>query len=206
MALFFSESQTGVVGFKLFGRSVAIDDNVVFEELVSQYESRLYSVAFRMAGNHDAAQDLVQDAIVEAFRSFSQFRRGTYFDKWLYRIMSRTFIDSKRAQKRAIAFSLEERNSLELTSGQGYISELRDSSNDPANCVERDVISESVQNALDSLPAHHRLVVILTDIEEFSYEEVSQMLGCPTGTVRSRLHRARSAMLSHLNACGYVRT
>lgn len=168
------------------------DDVDVFARLLAAHEDKLYRVAFRMTGDADDAQDLVQDALVEAFRSFKRFQRGTYFDKWLYRIMTNTFIDRQRHRKRVgYIESLDAPVGGDETGGGR---EIADWEADPARQAERDVFHGPMQAALDSLPPEFRMVLILADVEEFSYEEVAEMMGTPIGTVRSRLHRARTMM------------
>ena len=76
------------------------DDVDLFARLLAAHQDKLYRVAYRMAGHHEDAQDLLQDALLEAYRSFKKFQRGSYFDKWLYRIMTNTFIDRQRHRKR----------------------------------------------------------------------------------------------------------
>ncbi|MGO8671035.1 MAG: sigma-70 family RNA polymerase sigma factor [Capsulimonadaceae bacterium] len=173
------------------------DDNVaLFAQLAGSHREKLYRVAYRMTGNADDAQDLVQDALLEAFRSFRNFRPGTYFDKWLYRIITNTFIDRQRQRKRTgSAVSLD--SALE---GEGDSSglDIPDWESNPEGMYLKDVLSEQLQAALDSLPPEFRMVLILADVEEFSYEEIGEMMGSPVGTVRSRLHRARSLVRSRL--------
>ena len=84
------------------------EDSSIFEALLARHQERFYRVAYRMTGNHEEAQDLLQDALIEAYRAFANFRRGTYFDKWLYRIMTRTFIDRRRSKLRHPTWSLDE--------------------------------------------------------------------------------------------------
>jgi RNA polymerase sigma-70 factor, ECF subfamily len=180
------------------------DDSALFERLVMRHQDRLYRVAYRMTGNADEAQDLLQDAIVEAFRAFGHFRKGTYFDKWLYRIMSRTFIDRKRSQKRMRFLSLDEPTIGIGGSGEyAFEREIADELSDPAIRFDRAELDHRVQQGLDRLTPEYRLVMILSDIEDFSYEEISAFLECPIGTVRSRLHRARAQMRDHLVKTGY---
>jgi RNA polymerase sigma-70 factor (ECF subfamily) len=180
------------------------DDSVLFEHLVQRHQDRLFRVAYRMTGNREDAQDLLQDAIVEAYRAFGHFRKGTFFDKWLYRIMSRTFIDRKRCQKRVRIFSLDE--PLFGSGGDSpnsFDREPADPISDPAIRFDRSELDHRIQQGLDRLTPEYRLALILCDIEEFSYEEVAAFLECPIGTVRSRLHRARSQMRDHLKKTGY---
>lgn len=174
------------------GGDTTENDVDLFARLLAAHEDKLYRVAFRMTGDADDAQDLVQDALVEAFRSFKRFQRGTYFDKWLYRIMTNTFIDWQRHRKRVGYIE-----SLDAPAGgdeTGSGREIADWKADPARQTEQDLFNAPLQAALDSLPPEFRMVLILADVEEFSYEEVAEMMGSPIGTVRSRLHRARTMM------------
>jgi RNA polymerase sigma-70 factor (ECF subfamily) len=167
-----------------------LDDVDLFGQLVEAHRDKLYRVAYRMAGDVDDAQDLLQDALVEAYRAFRKFQRGSHFDKWLYRIMTNTFIDRQRRRKRAGV-----RLSLDSPADEGEEAQARDlpdPDSDPSDILMRETLAEPIQRALDSLPAEFRMVLILADVEEFSYEEIGQMMGTPVGTVRSRLHRARS--------------
>jgi len=171
------------------------DEVDLFAKLVEANREKLYRVAFRMAGDADDAQDLLQDALIEAYRSFKRFREGTYFDKWLYRIMTNTFIDRQRRKKRVgTVYSLDAPMGDE-DAGQR---DVADESRDPQVSMMRDELSEPLQAALNQLAPDFRMVLILADVEEFSYEEISSMLGVPVGTVRSRLHRARGGVRNHL--------
>jgi RNA polymerase sigma-70 factor (ECF subfamily) len=182
------------------------DDVDLFARLLAAHQDKLYRVAYRMTGHHEDAQDLLQDALVEACRSFRRFQRGTYFDKWLYRIMTNTFIDRQRRQKRiGRVESLDAPVGTGLDEGEASGREIADWDSDPARSALRDTFDEPIQAALDTLRPDFRMVLILSDIEEFSYEEISEMMGTPVGTVRSRLHRARADLKQRLNRMGYRR-
>jgi RNA polymerase sigma-70 factor, ECF subfamily len=162
-----------------------------FEELVQRHQTQIYRVAYRLTGNHDEAEDLAQEAIVEAFRAFDRYQPGTYFDRWLYRIMSRTYIDIVRRRNRRPALSLDA-----PTGGQGdpLVTLVGDSRQDPQQMTETFDLDGTVQAALDRLPHEFRTAVVLADIEGLSYDEIAVALRCPVGTVRSRLHRARQML------------
>jgi RNA polymerase sigma-70 factor (ECF subfamily) len=173
------------------------DDVELFAQLLASHQDKLYRVAFRMTGHAEDAQDLLQDALLEAYRSFKKFQRGSYFDKWLYRIMTNTFIDRQRHRKRVGRVDSLDAPIL----GDGVeigTREIPDSNSDPAVQVLRGEYSEQVQGALDCLTPEFRMVLILSDVEEFSYEEISEIMGTPMGTVRSRLHRARAEVRQKL--------
>ena len=176
---------------------MAEDEVDLFARLLAAHQDKLYRVAYRMTGHHEDAQDLLQDALVEAYRSFKKFQRGTYFDKWLYRIMTNTFIDRQRHRKRVGRVE-----SLDAPvmgdEGEAGPRDIPDWTDDPALRVLRDSYSEPLQKALDCLSPEFRMVLILSDVEEFSYEEISEMMDTPIGTVRSRLHRARAEVRQKL--------
>ena len=166
-----------------------------FEELVVRHQTRIYRVAYRLTGNHDEAEDLAQDAIIEAFRAFDRYQPGTYFDRWLYRIMTRTFIDGVRRRNRRPAVSLD---APVGPGGDPLVTLLGDTSQDPQQMTETMDLDGAVQAALDGLPEEFRTAVVLVDIEGLSYDEVAHALRCPVGTVRSRLHRARQMLRAAL--------
>ena len=170
------------------------DDVDLFARLLAEHQDKLYRVAYRMAGHHEDAQDLLQDALLEAFRSFKRFQRGTYFDKWLYRIMTNTFIDRQRHRKRVGRVESLDAPLPGAEEGQSSAREIPDWEDEPSRRLLRETFDEPIQEALDALKPEFRMVLILADVEEFSYEEISEMMDTPIGTVRSRLHRARDMM------------
>jgi RNA polymerase sigma-70 factor (ECF subfamily) len=172
-----------------------------FEALVREHQRAIYRVAHRLCGNPTEAEDLIQETLIEAFESFPRFREGTNFDRWVFRIMRNTFIDSVRRRPKARLESLE--SGLLDKSGELMLREVVDADSAPDTEIMARTLDEPVQNALDALPPEFKIVVILADIEGLSYEEVSRIAGCPVGTVRSRLHRGRAILKDKLK--GYVR-
>ena len=182
--------------------SLTEDDVDLFARLLATHQEKLYRVAYRMAGHHEDAQDLLQDALLEAYRSFKKFQRGTYFDKWLYRIMTNTFIDRQRHKKRVGRIDSLDTPSAGADDGEISAREIPDWTEEPSRRVLHDEFGEPVQKALNQLKPDFRMVLILSDVEEFSYEEIAEMLNIPIGTVRSRLHRARDMMRQALMGSG----
>jgi RNA polymerase sigma-70 factor (ECF subfamily) len=168
----------------------------LFEELVRRHEAGIYRVAYRLTGNHEDAEDLVQEALLEAFEAFGRFRIGTYFDRWLFRILRNTYIDGRRAAPKVVLQSLDA--PLEGEDGSQALREIVDWTHHPESRVLAAALEEPIQEALMALPDEFRLVVVLTDMEGLSYEEVSRIAGCPVGTVRSRLHRGRMLLKQRL--------
>jgi RNA polymerase sigma-70 factor, ECF subfamily len=163
-----------------------------FESLVREHQDRIYQVAYRLSGNHDDAQDLVQDVLIEAYQAFGRFERGTHFDRWVYRIMAHTNIDRMRRRPKVRVESLDA--PLAMEDGTAVEREIADETQDPECHLLQGVLDEPLQRALDALPQEFRRAVVLSDMEGLSYEEISDVLRCPVGTVRSRLHRGRNML------------
>jgi RNA polymerase sigma-70 factor (ECF subfamily) len=168
-----------------------------FEELVRRHLRSIYRVAYRLTGDPDDAEDLMQEAVAEAFRAFDRYQPGTFFDRWVYRIMRRTHIDwiRRRGRRPEVSFDAP---AATAPDGDPLSARLGDTGHDPQQLIERRDLAGPVQAALDALPAEFRTVVVLADIEGLSYDEIAAVAACPVGTVRSRLHRAREALRSAL--------
>ncbi len=162
-----------------------------FQALVDRHRRSIYGLAYRLTGNREDAEDLLQESLLEAFRGFRRFHPGTRFDRWVYQIMTHTFIDKFKRRRRLETVSLEE-------VGAGEMPECVNPGNDPQEALQRQAWSEPVRQALDSLSPEFRAVVMLCDAQGLSYEEASRTLRCSLGTVRSRLHRAREILRNRL--------
>jgi RNA polymerase sigma-70 factor (ECF subfamily) len=181
-------------GGALSGRSCGGAD--AFETLVRQHEAALYRGAYRLTGNREDAQDLLMEVLVEAFAAFPRFRLGTQFVSWAMRIMTRTFIDWTRRRTR---LSIESLEAPERSDGDGSIArQVPDSRPGPEMALLEQALEGPLQAALDALPAEFRLAVVLCDVEGLAYEEAARAAGCPVGTIRSRLHRARELLRRQL--------
>jgi RNA polymerase sigma-70 factor, ECF subfamily len=167
----------------------------------------LHAVACRLTRNPTEAEDLVQDTLVKAMRARDQFQAGTNMKAWLCRILTNTFINKYRrgGLERAVLDGPDADPLADGWVGASTMRQLRD----PEQVALTPVVAGEVQRALDELPAEFRLAVILSDVEEFSYEEISQIMGCPIGTVMSRLHRGRKllqrSLYNHALALGIVK-
>lgn len=172
-------------------------DVALFGRLIEDHRDKLYRVAFRMTGHRQDAEDLLQDALIEAFRAFKRFQPGTHFDRWLYRIMTNTYIDRQRHLKRT--GPTESLDQARGENGEGTVQrEIPDVLSEPSRIVLDELFGEPVQRALDELQPEFKMVLILSDIEGMSYEEIAEVMGDPIGTIRSRLHRARSKVRNML--------
>ena len=166
----------------------------------------MYSVACRLTRNTIQAEDLVQDAVVKAMRAREQFQPGTNMKAWLLRIVTTTFLNQYKrgGLERDV---LEGPDADPLADGWMSSSTMR-AMRDAESLALQPLLQEELQAALDALPEEFRLAVVLSDVEEMSYKEIADIMGCPIGTVMSRLHRGRkllkSALHEHAVALGIV--
>lgn len=175
----------------------------VFQETALVHQPELYAAALRYTRNEGDAQDLVQETFLKAYSNFHRFEQGTNCRAWLFTILTNTFINRFRRKKK-------EREIL----GQDDLSYVRenfhstDSSdfyqNPERGMVER-TFSKDMKEALESIPEDFRRVVVLTDLNDFSYKEVAHILDCPVGTVMSRLFRGRKLLRKQLADVAFER-
>jgi len=173
-----------------------------FEEEALVHLDALYGLALRLVGGDEArAEDLVQDAMLKAYRSWDRFTPGTNARAWLMTILRNTFINDYRARRRRpTPVDLDE------VAERSVFAELQDV--DPADGFLDRIIDAEVVAAIDALPEEFRVAVVLSDLEGLSYQEVSEAMGIPVGTVKSRLFRGRKrlqqALLAFAREMGYV--
>ena len=162
-----------------------------FEELAMPLFAKLYNFAHWLTQDRAAAEDLVQETYMKALRGFSSFQQGTNFRAWMYKILRNTFLTTQAGLK-AVAF-------VSLDSDDDKPAEPA-AAETPESVLLARVELETIQNALEKLPVKFREIILLSDLEEMSYQEIGETLGIPTGTVMSRLSRARKAMRELLTA------
>ena len=163
-------------------------DTAAFGELVRRYQDRLYNTVYRLLDNADDAQDVVQDAFVNAYQSLEGFKGDSQFFTWLYRIAVNTAISLKRKQRVTLSINAGRNgeHGIEPLDGSEY--------SRPGQGLERAEEERRVQEALNRLSPEHRMVLILKDMEGQKYETMAEILQVPIGTIRSRLHRARAEL------------
>lgn len=176
------------------GELIANPDD--FEALAMEHAQQLYNMALRMTGSEEEAKDLCQEALLRAYKSFSRWKRECSFSSWLYRIATNLCIDQIRRRKRIRFESLDV--PFVTDEGDELTRAVESEGRDPQSLAEAAEIQREVHLALQKLPPEFRMAVVLCDIQGFSYSEISEIMDCSIGTVRSRIHRARRALKHYL--------
>lgn len=165
-----------------------------FEREAVPHMDALYNFALKMTGDSDEADDLVQETYLKAFRFFDKFEKGTNCKAWLFRIMKNTYINKYRKESK-------EPDKVDYEEVENFYENVKPSSTDSAH-LEKDIydnlLDDELSEAINSLPEDFKTVVILCDIEGFTYEEIADFIDIPIGTIRSRLHRARKMLFTKL--------
>jgi len=175
-----------------------IDKQKEFNAEMLPHLDALYNFAIRLSADPTDAEDLVQDTIVKAYRFFSSYERGTNAKAWLFRILKNSYINNyRKVSKQPYQVDYDEISSYYET-----VRSDRSDTTDMEQIIYREMLDDEVTRALNKLPEDFRTVVLLCDIEGFTYEEIANMLDVPIGTIRSRLHRGRNLLRSSLT--GYA--
>lgn len=172
-----------------FDKKTRKDPSSEFEALTMEHMDALYGAALRLTRSARDAEDLVQDTYLKAFRFFESFEKGTNIKAWLFKIQTNTFINKyrRKVKEREVAEAPPE----DIVLDRFVSSEQFRAIKDPENDFFSRLLSDEVLEALDQVPVDFRMVVILADIQGFSYKEIAEIVGCPVGTVMSRLFRGR---------------
>lgn len=164
-------------------------DTAAFEELVRLYQDKIYALACHLSGNQADAEDLAQEAFVKAYYALKGFRHEADFGTWLHRITVNQWINLRRRERPAL--SLDE----PVLTGDGEVRrEPAAASEDPQEALERKEFQRFVRQALGEISREHRVVLVLREMHDYSYEEIARVLDCSLGTVKSRISRARTAL------------
>jgi RNA polymerase sigma-70 factor (ECF subfamily) len=165
-------------------------NNIKEEDFTNEtlpHENALYNYALKISGNTDDAQDLVQETYYKAYRHFDKFQSGTNSKAWMFMILKNTFINDYRKSKR-------EPYKLDYEQIQNFYENVKSDRAEENNLDKEfynDLFDDELTEAIYQLPTKMREVFLLCDLEGYSYEETAELVDCPIGTVRSRLHRAR---------------
>ena len=169
-------------------------DRATFEQDVTELLPQLYGMALRLARNRPDAEDLVQEALLRAYRGYHTFRAGTNLRAWLMRILTNTFINEyRRRSRRPQETELDEGGEITAYRSNAY-QQVRSWSRAPEDQLIEQIFESDIVEAIEDLPVIYRIPVLLADVEGLSYKEIAKTLDLPMGTVMSRLHRGRNAL------------
>ena len=168
-----------------------------FEELIKKHEKPVFNFLFRFLGNYHDAEEVAQEVFLAAYRSISQFRGESRFSTWLYRIA----INQAKNKEKNLNLSLQRNISIDPVandSGDNPVLQVPNPGPDPENQQNQKEIQRIVQKEIHLLNPDEAVIILLNDFEERSYDEISNLLDIPVGTVKSRLHRARMVLKRRL--------
>jgi RNA polymerase sigma-70 factor (ECF subfamily) len=164
-----------------------------FNELVLQYQSQVYNLAYRIMGEGDSAADATQEAFISAYRAINSYRGGS-FRAWLMRIVTNACYDELRRRKRRPTSSLDALYVVDAAPGEV----LMNGAESPEAYAQRQDLNRALEAALQTLPEEQRTVLVLSDIQGYSYQEIADIVDVSLGTIKSRLSRARAKMRDYL--------
>ena len=175
---------------------VMAGDVEAFEKIVTRHKNRLFNFVFRFVGDRETAEDIIQETFLRAFRRRKDYRAIANFSTWLFTIAGNLAKSELRRRKRWRFFSLN----WDEESETGI--DIPDESKRPDTMAETSMTDDLIQEAIESLPANYRRVIILRDVEGMSYHEISKIVGRPVGTIKSRVNRARLRLQRRLKMEG----
>ena len=166
-----------------------------FEEEAVTHMDALYNSALKLTYNEDDAKDLIQESYFKAFRFFEQFEPGTSCKAWLFKILKNTFINKYRKK-------VKQPEQVDFNTVESFVDLIKDKNYDEDEALDDGIVnsylSDEINEALTKLSYEFKMVLILSDVEGFSYKEIADIMDCPIGTIRSRLSRARKMMFKNL--------
>jgi RNA polymerase sigma-70 factor (ECF subfamily) len=166
-------------------------DEKAFSEIVLQRQKKVFNIAYRMLGNSEEAKDLAQEVFISVFQSIKNLKEEIKFDAWLTQITLNHCRNRWKYLKRRQYFTSDSLDDSVETEDGSVPGVLFDPSDNPETVFEKKMIQESIQRGLLKLKEDQRELLVLRDLQGFSYEEMGETLGLPEGTIKSKLHRAR---------------
>ncbi|SDK23572.1 RNA polymerase sigma factor [Natronincola ferrireducens] len=165
-----------------------------FELLIKAYQQRAFNIAYRILGNLEDANDVTQEALLKVYRSIHNFKGNSSFSTWLYSIVNNVCIDFLRKNKKAKVLYIDNQYQEE-----GYQREIPDEINTPECLFEKKEVKKMIHDAINQLNHEQRTIIVLRDIQGFSYQEIAEILNVSVGTVKSRINRGRSNLKLLIN-------
>lgn len=171
-----------------------LGDTDAFGQLVDRYQQKVYNIAFRMTNSHEDALDLAQESFLRVYRALASYKGESAFSTWVFRIASNVCLDEMRKKKRQPRIALSTDSLVAGEEGDYAIEIASGEASNPEQRLLQAEMRREITQALNTLSEEHRVVLVLRDIEGYSYEEIADMLGVNIGTIKSRLNRARLAL------------
>jgi len=190
LGLFFDGSEFGLhLTDEVLVQKSKNGDLEAFDQLVLRYESKVFNLAYRFMGNYADASDLAQETFIRLYQSLVSFRGDSSFSTWLFRVAANACRDELRKRQRRKNVSMDEMVALSPANVP-----VADNAYSPEETVQRHEVQRQVQECLKQLSDDHRLILVMREIQDLSYEEIAEVLQCSLGTVKSRINRARNAL------------
>lgn len=164
-----------------------------FEELIKLYEKKIFNIALSMTQNYDDAGDIAQEVCIKIYNNIKKFKEDSSFSTWVYKITSNTCIDVIRRKRKILPLVVQTGNGDEE-----YEIPIEDNNNLPDRVFEQAETRNAIKKCIAELAPEYRIIIILRDINGYSYEEISKILSINMGTVKSRLNRARNLLKDKL--------
>ncbi|RKY69183.1 MAG: RNA polymerase subunit sigma-24 [Candidatus Latescibacterota bacterium] len=171
---------------------IAKGDTAAFNKIVSRYQARLLNFVYRFTGDRETARDIVQETFLRIYRKRKEYRSTANFSTWIFTIAGNLAKSELRHRKRWHLIPINKETD------QDILAEIANQSLGPNHMAEKKAIERHIQQAIEALPPKYREAVILRDIEGLPYEEIAQIVGCPVGTVKSRVNRGRLQLQNKL--------
>jgi RNA polymerase sigma-70 factor (ECF subfamily) len=174
--------------------TLSANETIRFNELMNDTYRKVYNMAYRLSGNRPDAEDLTQEAYFRAYRSFEGYEGDRPFENWIFRIVTRLYLDLLRNRRRRVQTVSYDNTLPSEVGGDSVRFEIADDQPSPEQVMIENAYSEPLQQALESLTPDQRELIELADVKQVPYTEIAEMLGAPVGTIRSRLHRTHKAL------------
>lgn len=170
----------------------------MFDQKMQASYRKVYNMAFRLSGNRPDAEDLTQEAFIRAYRNFEDYEGDKPFENWIYRIVTRLFLDLRRTRRRRVRATSYDAP-WGRDAGEEIAFDIPDYDANPEKQVMAGVMSEDIERVLNKLTPEQRLLVALADVEGLPHKDIAEIVGTPVSTIRSRLHRMHKTLREQLN-------
>ncbi|OGS43066.1 MAG: hypothetical protein A2539_09255 [Elusimicrobia bacterium RIFOXYD2_FULL_34_15] len=171
-------------------------DVTAFEQLISNYQLKIFNIALQLSGNEPDARDISQEVLIKIYRELKSFRGESSFSGWLWRIVHNTFLNEcKKSYKKKVP----------LTDSIDSVSYYLSDNSNPLDEVEKSYMKKQIKNALSKIPPEYSITVVMYDIQGFTYNEIAVITKCSIGTIKSRLNRGRNMLKEKLKIYNFGR-